>query len=81
MAQMVVRNVPDDVLAMFKEMARERGRSQEEEARLLIEEAVAEHRAWREFGRKSDAWLETLRAEGREFDDSTEIVRRTRDER
>jgi plasmid stability protein len=81
MAQMIIRNIPAEVLDAFKDLARRRGRSQEEEARRLIEEAVREDRAWIEFARQSDAALENYQAEGRTFSDSTELLRRMREER
>lgn len=81
MAQMIIRNIPDDVLEGFKELARRHGRSQEEEARRLIEEAVTDARSWQEFVDRSDAWLARYRADGLQFDDSAAEIRAMRDTR
>lgn len=80
MAQMIIRNLPDDVLDGLKELARRRGRSQEEEARRVIQDAVREARAWAEFVRRSDASLEAYDAAGIEFADSAELLRAMRGE-
>lgn len=81
MAQMLIRNIPDDVLAAFKDLARAAGVSQEEAARQLIVGEVERHRRHADFAAKARAIQESFRAEGREFDDSTEIIRRMRDGR
>ena len=48
----------------FKERARRRGRSVEQEVRLLIERAAAEDLAMERFVRKSERMLRTLRERG-----------------
>ena len=81
MAQMLIRNVPDDVLAAFKEIARAEGLSQEEAARQLIVDAV-EYRGERiRMAKAAREIRESLKAEGLVFDDSAELVRRMRDGR
>jgi len=44
MAQMVVRNLDDDVKAKLQERARQRGRSTEEEVREILRDAVRSER-------------------------------------
>ena len=81
MAQMLIRNIPDDVLAAFKEIARGAGLSQEEAARQLIVNEVESHDRRAAFFAKADAIRASFEREGRTFGDSTEIVRRMRDTR
>jgi len=80
MAQMIVRNLPDEVLGAFKELARVQGLSQEEAARRLIEREVESHDRRANFLRRVEAIQERWRREGRTFSDSTEIIRRMRGE-
>lgn len=81
MAQMLIRNIPDHVLAAFKELARDRGLSQEEAARQLIVDAV-EYRDRRvAMAREAREIRESLRAKGLKFGDSAELIRRMRDSR
>jgi plasmid stability protein len=49
MGQILIRNIPEETMQAFKERAARRGRSQEQEARMLIESAVQEDRSWQEF--------------------------------
>jgi antitoxin FitA len=42
-AQVVVRDIEDDVKARLKERAAQHGRSMEEEVRQILREAVAKH--------------------------------------
>ncbi len=43
MAQIVVRDIEDDVKARLKQRATQHGRSMEEEVRQILREAVAKH--------------------------------------
>ncbi len=43
MAQVVVRDIEDDVKARLKQRASQHGRSMEEEVRQILREAVARH--------------------------------------
>ena len=77
MAQLLVRNVPPDVVEALKRRAASHGRSAEAEHRIILEEALRPGRA--EFWERAAA----LRAEtrGRKLTNSTEIIRQDRDER
>lgn len=79
MAQMIVRNIDEDVMAAFKALARQRGRSTEQQARELIEREVETASRWAKFRRSSDEMIEKWRAEGISFDDSTPLIREDRD--
>lgn len=57
MAQLLVRNLSDDVKERLRRRARERGHSMEEEARRIIEDAVGGSQA-KEYG-----WASRLAAE------------------
>jgi plasmid stability protein len=77
MAQLLVRNVPEDVVDALKRRAAEHGRSAEAEHRILLEEALRPKRA--------DFWdrAAALRAEtrGRIVTPSEQLIRQDRDER
>ncbi len=77
MPQLLVRNVPPDVVEALKRRAASHGRSAEAEHRIILEEALRPGRA--EFWERAAA----LRAEtrGRKLTNSTEIIRQDRDER
>jgi antitoxin FitA len=77
MAQLIVRDLDDDIVAALKERAARNGRSAEAEHRRILEAVLR---------RESDAsaFAEAaarLRARFRSGLDSTEIVRAARDER
>jgi plasmid stability protein len=81
MAQLLVRNVSDDAIAILKMRAARNHRSVEAEHRALLEETLAtEHRgrveAWL---RKTDALRQSL--SGRAFTPSEILIRESRDER
>jgi plasmid stability protein len=77
MAQLLVRDVPQDVVAALKRRAAEHGRSAEAEHRIILEDALRPGR--------SGFWARAakLRAEtgDRILTDSTELIRQDRDER
>lgn len=79
MAQLLVRDVPDHIAAELKKRAKKNGRSAEAEHRALLLETYAP--------KKTDPWAEIdrlyneLKESGREFGDSTEMIRQDRDSR
>ena len=77
---MIVRKIDPDVMTRFKALAKQRGKSAEQQARELIEKEVEGFDAMAEFRRKSDAWLAYWRDQGITFDDSTELIREMRGE-
>lgn len=77
MAQLLVRNVPQDVVEALKRRAAEHGRSSEAEHRAILEEALRAGRAG--FWERAAKLREETR--GRTFSDSTALIRRDRDER
>jgi plasmid stability protein len=77
-AQLVVRGIDDDLMEAFKERARRRGRSVEQEVRLLIERAAAEDLAMERFVRKSERMLRALRERGGSYGDTAREIRRDR---
>lgn len=74
MAQLIVRNLDEDLVRLLKQRAAAKGVSVESEHRRILEEALRSH---------VDDWLEgadTLRRQdGRVFSDSAVIVREERD--
>jgi antitoxin FitA len=77
MAQLLVRDVPEDVAAELKRRAKKHGRSAEAEHRAILLNALKP--------KGDDFWAEAakLRAElkGRKFTDSAKLIRRDRDSR
>jgi len=81
MGQILIRGIAEDVMKAFKERARRHGRSQEQEARMLIEEAARESESWERFGQFADRMREELRRHGGDWGDSTADIRADRDSR
>jgi antitoxin FitA len=77
MPQLLVRDVPQDVVEALKRRAAERGRSAEAEHRIILEEALRPGRAG--FWERAAKLREETR--GRILTDSTDLIRRDRDER
>ena len=81
MAQLLVRNVSDEVVQALKARAASHGRSVEAEHRVLLEQTLAaDHRE------RVEAWLKTMeplheRLKGRVFTPSEVLIRESRDER
>jgi len=77
MAQVLVRNLDDKVVAGLKKRAQKRGQSLQAEVKRILEEAA-------EFD-PSDAWkaadhiYQKLKKSGRTFTDSTKLIREDRD--
>jgi plasmid stability protein len=77
MPQLLVRDVPQDVVEALKRRAAEHGRSAEAEHRIILDEALRPGRAG--FWERAAALREETR--GRIMTDSTELIRQDRDER
>jgi plasmid stability protein len=75
MAQVLIPDVPDEVVERLKAKATMQGRSLEAHLRTVLEEASTLDRS--EFIAVADAIAETTR--GRAQTDSSEIVRQSRD--
>jgi antitoxin FitA len=75
--QLLVRDVPQEVIEALKRRAAGHGRSAEAEHRIILEEALRPGRAG--FWERAAA----LRAEtrGRKLTNSTDLIRQDRDER
>lgn len=81
MAQLLVRNVSDDVVQALKARATAHGRSVEAEHRALLEQTLAADRR-----AQVEAWLKAgqplrERLKGRVFTPSEVLIRESRDER
>jgi plasmid stability protein len=76
-AQLLVRDVPHDLVEALKKRAAERGRSAEAEHRLILEQALRPDALtfWEEAAKLRDE----LR--GRKWTNSTDLIRQDRDER
>ena len=77
MAQLLVRDVPLDVVEALKKRAAKNGRSAEAEHRVILQQALRPGRA--DFWERAAALREKTR--GRIFTDSTDLIRQDRDER
>jgi len=75
--QLLVRDVPQDVVEALKRRAAEHGRSAEAEHRIILETALCPGR--RGFWERAAELREETR--GRSFTDSTDLIRQDRDER
>lgn len=75
MAQLLVRNVPLDVIDALKRRAQSHGRSAEAEHRLILQQALTERRG--EF--RALAAALRLATRGRIGGDSAELIREDRD--
>ncbi|MFQ5808611.1 MAG: hypothetical protein ACE5JM_03240 [Armatimonadota bacterium] len=78
MAQILVRNLDDALVAKLKERAKQNGRSLQAEAKMILEEAASKPKVDAETARKM---IEEIRArfKGRDFPDSVELIREDRD--
>lgn len=77
MSQLLVRNVPPDVVEALKRRAADHGRSAEAEHRLILQTALRPSRSG--FSRRAAALREELR--GRITGDSADLIREDRDSR
>ena len=77
MPQLLVRDVPQDVVEALKRRAAEHGRSAESEHRIILEEALRPGRTG--FWERAAKLREETR--GRILTDSTDLIRQDRDGR
>ena len=77
MAQLLVRNIPRDVVEALKARAAANGRSAEAEHRLILEQALRKGRAG--FREKARAFRDATRE--RKLSDSADLIRTERDSR
>jgi plasmid stability protein len=77
MAQLLVRNIPDDLVQALKTRAAKHGRSTEAEHRAILEENLKPPAE--DFWEKARRHREATR--GRIMGDSTDIIREFRDSR
>jgi plasmid stability protein len=76
MAQVLVRQLNDKVVARLKKRAKEHGRSLQSEVKMILEEAVPDfERAWKRI----DLLRLRLKRSGRKFGNSTDLIRKDRD--
>jgi plasmid stability protein len=78
MAQILVRDLDDALVARLKERARENHRSLQGEVRAILEEAGAETTRSEALA-IVDKWQHYCEAKGKTFSDSVEIIRKARD--
>jgi plasmid stability protein len=82
MTQLTIRRLNQSVIDGLKKRAAAAGRSMEEEARTILSEAIVDDQLERQR-----AWADRMKAKRHElfgdkvFSDSTEIIRRMRDDR
>lgn len=79
MGQLLVRGVPDKVIAALKKRAKQHGRSAEAEHRTILQEALKPPAD--DFWKEADRIRAELQESGRTFTDSTEFIRQDRDSR
>lgn len=79
MAQIVVRNIDEDIMRGLKSLAAREGVSTEQAVRSLIEDAVAADRDLAAFREAAAAARTQLLEERGPFDDSTSLIRKDRD--
>lgn len=78
MAQILVRNLDQETVDKLKEQARLHGRSLQQEAKRLIEEAANEPRLNNETALKQIKEVRKL-FKGKKFPDSVKLIREDRD--
>jgi plasmid stability protein len=82
MTQLTIRRLDQTVIDGLKKRAAAAGRSMEEEARQILKDAIVDEQLQRQR-----EWLAKMQAKRKElfgdrvFSDSTEIIRKMRDER
>jgi plasmid stability protein len=77
MAQVLVRNLNERVVARLKKRASDHGRSLQAEVKLILEEAAREEAT--DFWKAADRIRERLIRSGRTFSDSAALIREDRD--
>ena len=78
MGQLTVRNVDDEIIRLLKIRAAHNGRSAEAEHREILKQALSREKEWDEWLARAKELREQL---GPMPDDSTDIIRKYRDER
>lgn len=75
MAQVLVRQLNDKIVARLKKRAKEHGRSLQSEVKTILEEAVPDYDgAWKRIVK----FRNTLKQSGRTFSDSAALIREDR---
>jgi len=77
MAQVLVRNLNDKVVARLKKRAKNRGRSLQAEVKTILEEAAKD--VPEDFWKEADRIRKQLGRSGRKFSDSAAFIREDRD--
>ena len=77
MAQLLVRDISENIVSALKKRAKKNGRSAEAEHRAILEAALKP--AADDFWKEADRLRNELRESGRRFTNSTELIRRDRD--
>lgn len=77
MAQVLVRNLNDRVVARLKKRAKTRGRSLQAEVKTILEEAAKD--VPEDFWKEADRIRKQLGHSGRKFSDSAALIREDRD--
>jgi plasmid stability protein len=80
MAQILVRDLDDALVARLKERARDNHRSLQGEVKAILEEAAAQATD-AEVEAILDRWQRHWRQKGKTFSDSAELIREDRDSR
>ena len=80
MAQILVRDLDDAMVARLKERARDNHRSLQGEVKAILEEAAAQA-SNAEVEAILDRWQRYWRQKGKTFSDSAELIREDRDSR
>ena len=76
MAQVLVRQLSDQVVNRLKKRAKEQGRSLQAEVKTILEEAVPDYeQAWKRI----DTLRDKLKRSGKAFSDSADLIREDRD--
>lgn len=78
MAQVLVRNLNDKVVARLMKRAKTQGRSLQAEVKTILEEAAKD--VPEDFWKEADRIREQLKRSGRKFSDSTALIREDRDQ-
>lgn len=77
MAQVLVRNLRDKVVARLKKRAAQRGRSLQAEVKQILEDAAAEADQT-DVWKRIEEFRERMRRSGKTFSDSAELIREDR---
>jgi plasmid stability protein len=79
MPQIVVRNIPEEVMDEFRKLAKRNGNSVESEIRQMIAASVDRDARMRRFRAASRRLLAESAKQDRVFGDSTDLIRDDRD--